>query len=109
MGGLNRRLASMIWWSGLAIYPAAALMLSLGAAAALSAAPGWGGRQGQAAPGVRLALEVFGLLSAVLAPAVGACWVVALWHIFRAGKMAFGAWSGLVYAWLAFVLSPWPG
>ena len=33
------------------------------------------------------------------------CWTVSLWHIFRAGRMAFGVGCGLVYAGLAFVLS----
>jgi hypothetical protein len=109
MSALDRQLARMMWWQGLASYPLTALMLAAVASVALSSAGKWAGQTGWVAPAADLALVVLGLLSAVFALALGVCWVAALWHIFWAGTMAFGAWSGLVYAWLGFVLSPWPG
>jgi hypothetical protein len=109
MSGLSQQLARMMWWRELAFYPVVALMLAEVASAALSLAREWSGQQAPVAPAADLALVVLGLFSAVFALAIGLCWIVTLWHIFWAGKMAFGAWSGLVYTWLGLVLSPWPG
>jgi hypothetical protein len=36
-------------------------------------------------------------------------WVITLWFIFRAGQLAFGTGSGMVYLLLAVVLCWWPG
>jgi hypothetical protein len=109
MNGLGRQLARMMWWHGLASYPTVALSLSGLAWTAFSL--GFAGSPYRGVPATvgDLIVLVAGLISLVAAGAIGVCWVVALWHIFWAGKMAFGVWCGLVYSWLALVLSPWPG
>src|SRR5262245_25158979 len=109
MSALSRQLARMMWWHELAAYPGVALLLAALASATLSLARASSGQQERVAPAAEHALLVLRLLSVVFALAIGLCWVVTLWHIFWAGTMAFGAWSGLVYTVLGVVLSPWPG
>ena len=108
MSDLSRQLARMMWWQGLVIYPAMVLVLAVAAAAASHQVA----QSGQDEP-VALVAVLAGLAAQILAAgamlAMLGFWIVTLWHIFRAGQMGFGVWSGLVYTWLAFVLSPWPG
>src|SRR5262245_58715483 len=42
-------------------------------------------------------------------PAAVVLGAITLWHIFQAGRMAFGVRAGLIYAFLAVALLFWPG
>jgi hypothetical protein len=109
MNLLGIQLARMMRWHGLASYPTFALALSGFAWVAVSLGRYWTNYVGLVAVVGDLILFILGLISFVAATAIGVCWAVTMWHIFWAGKMAFGVWCGLAYTWLAFVLSPWPG
>ena len=99
MDDLRGQVARMMWWAAAVYYPAGALaLLALGSAVADRA-----GVYGESADSVLAALAVAAAVATLI------CWVIALWQIFWAGQMAFGAWSGVVYTGLAAVLFLWPG
>lgn len=109
MPNLGRLLARMMWWQGLAEYPVVAMLLAATAMLGLDLAESWGSQVGLVSPVFALGFWVAGLAGVVAALAIALCWLTALWYVFRAGQAAFGVWSGLVYASLGFLLSPWPG
>lgn len=100
MNDLRTQIDRMMRWAAVAYYPWAAFVLvSVSAASA----------RADADEEPATAETALALVAAVTAAATLVCWAAALWQIFRTGRRAFGTWSGLVYAGLAVVLSPWPG
>jgi hypothetical protein len=96
---LQAQLGLMMRWQSRALVPAATFLMlayALLAAEDLLAA----------SPAVRLLLEVATL--GALFPAL-VLWAITLWHVFHAGRLAFGVGSGLIYTFLAVTLLLWPG
>jgi hypothetical protein len=109
MSALDRQLARMMWWQDLSAYPGVALLLAATAATAAELIRDW---SGLAEPdrGLiilwRLGAIIIGFVCAL---ALVVCWLITLWHIYWAGKLAFGVRSAVIYTGLALILLPWPG
>jgi hypothetical protein len=105
MSGLSKQLARMMLWRGVVVYPVIALVCAEVVRAFLFVV---GGEIDALAPGAFALYLAVTMLRVLCAVAVWLCWFVALWHIFLAGRMAFGVRSALVYTGLAVILAPWP-
>ena len=96
---IKAQVASMMKWQSRSLAPVVVLLtLALVQIAAKNLL--------ETSTNLTLLLRMATLCALLVAIVLGA---IAVWHIFQAGRMAFGLLSGLIYAVLTIALPFWPG